>query len=227
MISLTKEISRTIQREGNKVHLSQPKLIGQILDDMNFTKDTKPVDYPALISEVLLANKDETQHKATWSYRSIIGKLNFLEKSTRPELAFAVHQAARFSADPRESHTEAVKRICRYLQGTQDKGIIMSPNDLSFQVFVDADFAGLWDRATAQDDPSTARSRSGFVIMFAGCPIIWMSKLQTEIALSTTEAEYIALSESLRHVIPVMNLCEECVESGFLQDVIPPTIRCR
>ena len=62
--------------------------------------------------------------------------------------------------------------------------------------------------------------------MFAGCPIIWMSKLQTEIALSTTEAEYIALSESLRHVIPVMNLCEECVERGFLQDVIPPTIRC-
>lgn len=216
-----------IQRYKNgTVHLSQPKLIQQILSDLNFNESTKTVPYPALISEVLSGCKDEPEHKAHWSYRSIIGKLNFLEKSTRPEIAFATHQAARFSSDPREPHTRAVHRIGRYLAGTSDKGIIMKPTHLDFQVYADADYSGLWDRRTAQDDPTTAKSRTGFVIMFAGCPIIWISRLQTEIALSTTEAEYIALSESLRHVIPLMNLMDECNHFKVFDQAIKPNIHC-
>ena len=87
---------------------------------------------------------------------------------------------------------------------------------MHFAVYADADFSGLWDRRTAEDEPNTARSRTGFVIMFAGCPIIWISRLQTEISLSTTEAEYIALSESLRHVIPRMNLLNKCNQLKIL-----------
>ena len=215
-----------IQRQGTKVHMSQPKLISQILKDLNFMDDTKTSDYPSLISEVLTAHKDKPAHKAHWEYRSIIGKLNYLEKSTRPEIAYATHQAARFSIDPREPHTKAVHRIGRYLAGSRDKGIIMDPSDLNFKVYVDADFSGLWDRKTAEDDPTTAKSRTGFVIMFAGCPIIWMSKLQTEVALSTTEAEYIALSESLRHVIPLMNLFDECNKFGIIETEVKPQIQC-
>ena len=68
-------------------------------------------------------------------------------------------------------------------------------------------------------------SRTGYVILFANCPIIWSSKLQTEIALSTTESEYIALSQSLRDVIPLMGLLNE------IRDVIPsggqtPVVHC-
>ena len=124
-----------------------------------------------------------------WYYRSVIGKLNFVEKSTRPEIAYAVHQCARFSSDPKESHANAIKRIVKYLVGTQDRGIILNPRDHSFDCWVDADFVGNWDRVNADVDPSTAKSRTGFVITYAGCPITWASKLQTEIALSTTEAE--------------------------------------
>ena len=62
-------------------------------------------------------------------------------------------------------------------------------------------------------DVSTAKSRTGYVISFAGCPVIWGSKLQTQIALSTTEAEYIALSQALRDAIPIMNL--EIKSKGF------------
>ena len=59
------------------------------------------------------------------------------------------------------------------------------------------------------DDPTTAKSRTGYVINYAGCPLIWSSKLQTEIALSTVEAEYIALSQSLREVISLMQMAKE------------------
>ena len=215
-----------IERSGNEVHLSQPKLINQILQDLNFNESTKSVPTPALISQVLLACKHEPEHNAHWNYRSVIGKLNYLEKSTRPEIAFATHQAARFSADPRESHTKVVHLIGLYLSGTADKGIILNPTDMHFTVYVDADFSGLWDRRTAEDDPNTARSRTGFVIMFAGCPIIWISRLQTEISLSTTEAEYIALSESLRHVIPLMNLLDECNQLKIFTNEIKPNIHC-
>ena len=64
-------------------------------------------------------------------------------------------------------------------------------------------------------DVSTSKSRSGYVILLAGCPIIWASKLQSQIALSTTEAEYIALSMSLRDTIPVMNLLKELKTRNF------------
>ena len=68
----------------------------------------------------------------------------------------------------------------------------------------DADFAGLWSHEKA-DDPHCVRSRTGFVITLAHCPVIWASKLQTEIALSTMEAEYIALSTSCRDLFPLMD----------------------
>ena len=78
----------------------------------------------------------------------------------------------------------------------------------SIMVYVDASFAGEWNKEWS-DEPSSVMSRTGYIILYAGCPIIWCSKLQTEIALSTTESEYIALSQSLRDVIPLMGLLDE------------------
>lgn len=70
-------------------------------------------------------------------------------------------------------------------------------------------------------------SRTGYVIMYAGCPIIWKSSMQSLIALSTTEAEYIALSSALREVIAVMNLMNELKRNGFKLHPSLPTVRCR
>jgi hypothetical protein len=76
-------------------------------------------------------------------YRSVIGEANFLEKSIRPDIAVAVHQYARFSSDPKQCHANAVRYFGRYLQGTQDQGMILDPkNDKSFECWVDADFLG-------------------------------------------------------------------------------------
>ena len=122
-----------------------------------------------------------------------------------------MHQCARFASDPKESHAVAVKRIGKYLSSNKDKGIIISPdtNNEIFTCWVDAAFAGEWNRDTAMEDPTTAKSRTGYVINYAGCPLTWSSKLQTEIALSTVEAEYIALSQSLREVICLMQMAQE------------------
>ncbi len=109
-------------------------------------------------------------------------------------------------------HGQAITRIGRYLLGSRDKGIKYKV-DLSkgLKCYVNADFAGGWDQKDLHD-ASNLMSRSGFVIKYADCPIYWSSKLQTEIALSTVKAEYIALSSSLREVIPLMTVMDELIK---------------
>ena len=131
--------------------------------------------------------------------------LNYLTGSTRPDLAMAVHQVARFSNDPKLSHEKGVIRICRYLLETPENGMVYKPmKHLGLEVFVDADFAGNWKNAS-DDQPENCMSRTGFLIRYQGCNIYWKSRLQTEITLSTAESEYVALSEALRSAIPVLN----------------------
>jgi Reverse transcriptase (RNA-dependent DNA polymerase) len=161
------------------VHMTQPQLSQSVLTELNFNNDTKEATTPVLSSTILRDGKGNEPHKADWNYRRIIGKLNFIASPCRPELSCAVQQAARFSQDPRTNHTEAVKRIARYLKGTVNKGIIFRPTDHAFKVYADADFGGLWDKETANDSPVTAKSRTGFVITYAACPIFWASQLQT------------------------------------------------
>ena len=163
-----------------RIKLTQPHLIQQIIDDLNFQDTTKVKETPAESTKILNRDENGEPHKASWNYRSVIGKLNFLEKSTRGELGYAVHQAARFCQEPKQSHTNAVHRIGRYLAGTRDEGLILDPKNEVFECYADADFCGLWDKDRAEKDPSTGRSRTGYIIRFAGCPIIWASKLQTE-----------------------------------------------
>jgi hypothetical protein len=105
--------------------------------------------------------------------------------------------------------------IC-YLKKTQDLGTRFKPDrDKGFECYCDADFSGNWNRHLAPFDPSTAKSRSGWIVFYAGCPVIWASKLHTRVALSTTEAEYIAMSQSLRDVLPIMFLVQEICKKGF------------
>jgi hypothetical protein len=153
--------------------------------------------------------------------------LNFLEKSTRPDISCATHQCARFAANPKKEHGKAVEWLYRYLAATHDKGIILKPTEQSFDVYVDADYLGNWDTETATDDIDTARSRTGYIVFYAGCPIIWKSKLQTQIALSTTEAEFMALSAALRETIPMMELVKELQRHGHDFMATQPTVHCR
>ena len=165
-------------KEDGSYHLTQPHLIESIIKDLRL-EDAKYKDTPAMSSRILSSHLESPEFDNNFHYRSVIGKLNYLEKCTRPDISYAVHQCARFTSNPRKEHGDAVRWLGRYLKGTRDKGIILKPNQKSFEVFVDADFAGNWDRTIAAEDNSTAQSRHGYIIMYAGCPVTWASQLQT------------------------------------------------
>jgi hypothetical protein len=113
---------------------------------------------------------------------------------------------ARFSHDPKRSHEIALKRIGRYLKGTLEEGLVLRPTKtFDIDCYVDADFAGLWPHENKLD-PSCVKSRTGFAICVANCPVVWSSKLQGDIATSTMEAEYTALSTAMRDVLPLREL---------------------
>ena len=210
-----------LEHESSSIRMSQPLLIERIIKAIPGMSTAHPVSYPALPSVILTKDETGPERRETWNYRSVIGMLNFLVNSTHPELAYAVHQCARFCNNPKLVHEKAVRRIVQYLKGTKredNKGyqglILKIDESKSVEVNVDASFAGEWNK-TWSEDPTSVFSRTGYVVKYANCAIIWMSKLQTEISLSTTESEYIALSQSLREVIPMMALLEE------LKNILP------
>ena len=152
------------------------------------------------------------------NYASVIVMLLYLGHG-RPDIAFAMHQCARYTFAPKQSHEDTLKRIGRYLKGTLDKGLILTPShDLKIDCYPDADFAGLWNR-DSRNDPHSVQSRTGYVICLSVCPVLWISKLQTEISLSTMEAEYVALSASCRDLFPLIDISKE-ICSALL--VTPP-----
>jgi len=192
--------------DGN-LELVQPGLISKIITLTGLEEESNEHRTPA--TAILHADPKGPDREHTWNYRTIIGMLTYLSSSTRSDIAFAVHQCARFSTNPKRIHEIAVRRIIRYLKGTKNKGFILKPSpSRTLDCYVDADFTSLWHPSIA-DDPVSVKSRTGYVITFANCPILWSSKLQTEVALSTTEAEYIALSQATRDLIPMKDLLSE------------------
>jgi hypothetical protein len=107
---------------------------------------------------------------------------------------------------------------------TRDKGLILYP-DVSkyFEVHVDCNFAGNWVKEDAMDNPSTAKSKTGYIISYCCCPMVWASKLQT----SSTESEFVGLSESLCVTIVMMNLLNELQAFGIPITKTSPTVYCK
>ena len=198
--------------QDGAIEMTQPHLIQQIIKQLGLNGDCKMHDTPADVRNINESSKDDQTREDSieWNYRSIIGQLLYLANNTRPDIAYAVHQCARASNNPMPTNRQAVKRIGRYLKRTANKGIVMKVDKTktTLDCLADADFAGLWGKSET-DDPVCVTSRTGYVIRYFGCPILWHSKLQTEIALSTTEAEYIALSSAMRDLIPMRTLLAE------------------
>ena len=123
------------------------------------------------ISSPLGTDATEAHRKDSWNYASIIGMMMYLASNAHPEIQFAVHQCARFAHCPQASHEEAVKHICRYLQGVKGQGLTFQPTqELQLDYYVDADFAGLWTHENYQD-PVCVKSQTGYVFTLGGCPI--------------------------------------------------------
>jgi hypothetical protein len=206
-----------IERDGDKISLTQKGLIGRIIDALD-VNESPIVHTPA--SKPLPIDPEGDPPNGTFNYASVIGMLQYLQGHSRPDITMAVSQCARFVHNTKRSHEEALLRIGRYLKKTRDKGLIFHPSqDINIDCFVDADFAGLWGYEDP-NEPSVVKSRTGFVICIADCPVIWTSKLQTTIALSTMEAEYNALSTSMRDLIPFRNMVNAVAAAFDISDEV-------
>ena len=202
------------RNENNNFYLTQTGLIKKILATTGMENSKATVKTPASTTPLGL-DVDGDPFDESWEYPVIIGMLLYLAQNSRPDIAFAVHQCARFTHSPKNSHAVPVKRILCYLNSTKDKGMNLQPTkNLVINCYVDADFAGLW-KAEDNQDPLCVKSRSGFLITFMGCPLHWVSKLQSQIALSTMEAEYIALSQAMRELIGFREILKELYTHTF------------
>ena len=224
---ITKYLGVDVNKQADSsFELTQPFLIQRIIDLLGLERDSRLNSKPTPATKPLL-HKDidgEGRHNS-WSYRKAIGMLTYLQGTTRPDISMAVHQCARFSQDPKLSHERAVKRIGRYLLGTKGRGIMFKPNrKKGLECFVDADYAGGWSKADAQN-PENVLSCTGYVIFYAECPIVFISRMQTEIALSTAESEYIACSMAMRDVISLMQLMKE-IDGVFPLHMPKPIVHC-
>jgi hypothetical protein len=194
-----------IEQEDGGVTLYQRRYIDDILKRFGM-QDCKPVTSPVDISIKIV--RDENQAPAVdVPYREAVGALMHLICATRPDIAFAVGMVARFMEAPQDAHWTAVKRILRYLQGTKSHGIrFKSSGDIDFKCFSDADWVG---------DIADRKSTSGYVFKLTSGPISSGSKKQSSVSLSTSEAEYMALSLAIQEGKWVHRLlCEILVAAG-------------
>jgi hypothetical protein len=192
-------------KDDGTIHLTQIGLAHKIVDSLHLSGDNvDPVDTPCI--KYVPINEDGELAHGEFSYSSVVGQLNYLQGHSRPDITLAMSQVARFVHSPKRSHELALIRLGRYLKGTASKGIILQPvnlNTLNIDVYVDAAFACGWGSKCGAN-PESVKSRTGYIIEVAGCPVLWVSKLQSTLATSTMESEYTALSMALQAAIPLI-----------------------
>lgn len=184
-------------KETGTIRLSQHAYAERMLERFNM-QDAKPRSTPLPAGITLSAsdsptNPEESKDMKKIPYREALGSLMWLQVATRPDLSFTVNLLSRFANNPGMAHWNALKHAMAYVKGTLNYGITYSRNaSLQPYGFVDADFAG---------DSDTRRSTEGHVFFAGGGPISWASKRQETVALSTVEAEYMALTRATQQAL--------------------------
>ena len=226
------------------IHLSQEAFIDHLLAEHNLHHDiinspTTPhrPGYP--VDSIPLDDYDATtQAKITHTLQSLVGSLNWLAISTRPDIATITNLLAKYCKKATKGHITAAKRVLRYLKGTKTHGIVFAQDSTeainafikfplpaqTVNTMTDANWGPQDQSRPNPNKPSPdldlfkSRSLSGFVIWFNG-PVHWTSKRQKVTACSTAEAEIVATDEAtksllyLRHLLTDLNLRENFMPS--------------
>ena len=191
-------------RKAKKLWLSQEKYIERVLERFNM-KHAKPVSTPLgshfkLRKKSCSSSKKEKEDIASTIYSSAVGSLMYAMVCTRPDIAHAVGVVSRFMVNPGKDHWEAVKWIFRYLRGSSKLCLTFGDSKPILEGYVDADWAG---------DLDGRKSTSGYLFTFVGGAVSWQSRLQKCVALSTTEAEYIAANEAGKEMLWLKRFLQE------------------
>ena len=185
-------ISIEYDKDGEYLGMHQRQYIQSLLERYGLSQ-AKPSVTPADVNVRLVKNDGVSKPVDRTSYQSMVGSLLYASIATRPDISQAVGAVSKFNSCPTEAHLTAVKRIFHYLKGTINLGIKYERSaDNHLVGFSDADWAGDMD-----DRHSTTR----YLFLMSGAVINWFSKKQPTVALSTTEAEYVALSAATQEVV--------------------------
>ena len=211
------------ERSQRTLSLSQRQYAVDVLERFGMA-DCHPVTTPLDPSHKLSAadapvTPEDIEFMSTRAkeYASAVGAIAWLALATRPDLAYPVSVLARFTGNPGRSHWRALMHLFRYLKGTLDykltyDGKAVNARSELFYTYTDADHGG---------NPDNGRSTSGQIVMMAGGAVSWSSKLQTIVALSTTEAEYVAACSAGQEILWMRNFLTEC---GYSVKGAPSTL---
>lgn len=172
------------------INVTQTAYTKKVLQRFNM-ENCKVVGTPILKDSTAGLREDISKEK--FPYRQAVGALAYLMVGTRPDIAYSVGVVSRHLENPTREDVVKVKRILRYLQGTMDWGIQYKRGcKESLRCYSDADHGG---------DMESDRSTTGTICLYAGSAVSWRSHRQASVAISSTEAEIVAASETAREII--------------------------
>lgn len=197
----------TRDRSQGIIYIDQSKYIKEILEKFNMI-NSKCIDTPSDSNKRLKRGEatDPSFIDESIPYQQAVGSLMYLIQGTRPDLAYSVNNVCRYNTCYAKEHWIAVKRIMRYLRGTIDMKLAFKRNaNHDIMAYTDADWGA---------DVNDRKSVTGFVFIRSGAAISWCSKKQPTVALSTAEAEYMALSACTQEAMWLKQLNDEIFDTN-------------
>jgi hypothetical protein len=193
-------------RPNRRLSISQSQFITNLLQEHSLS-DSKPVSTPVdpglrLSTSMCPQNDAEALEMRQYPYISVVGSLMYLAFTTRPDIAYAAGVLARFNSNPGLAHWQAAKHVLCYLKGTTTHKLIYQPSTSPepFITYSDADHGG---------NPDNGKSTGGYVVKIGSGAVSWSSKLQSLVALSTTEAEHISAVEAGKEILWIRSFMGE------------------
>src|ERR1700761_9330392 len=189
-----------IKWKDGKIYLDQTAYLQKVLQRFNIVNN-KVAETPLPEGYHPSPNKSTSNPALRSKFQQVIGSLLYIMLGTRPDIAFAVTKLSQHAANPTEDHLNRALYICRYLMGSADYALVYDgPGNGGLMAYSDSDWAS---------DPNTRKSTTGYMVKLAGAIFSWNSRTQKSVAASSTEAEYMSISDTSRQLIWIKNLMSE------------------
>lgn len=188
-------------RSKRTLTIDQTEYIQRIITRFDM-ENCRPVYTPLDSNTVLAANPEkESDSSLTACYQQLIGSLMYAMLGTRPDICFTVNKLSQYGANPSHEHLLAAQHVLQYLSATRSQKLIYRTNDSTELIgYSDSDWAG---------DRDDRRSTTGYTFILSGGAVAWATQKQRTVALSSTEAEYMALTETSKHAQWTVSLLQQ------------------